>query len=233
MAEVLVLQHAAPEILGTIADPLEARGIGIRYIRLFQGEPVPARMEAAGGLIVMGGPMGVHDHSLFPFLLDEMKLINLALKEGKPVLGVCLGSQLLASVLGARVTRGKQREIGWHPVRLTEEGRKDSLWAGVEPQFTPYHWHSDIFDLPGGAVSLASSDLTPHQAFRHGERAYGLLFHLEVTDHLIREMIRHFSDDLKEERLDAGPLLQDGDGRLSSVAKISQTVFGRWADLLR
>lgn len=228
--KVLVLQHTPPETLGTIADALGQREISARYVRPFQGEPVPQDLSGMGGLIVMGGPMGVGDRDRYPFLKEELRLIETALQEKKPILGVCLGSQLLAHVLGARVSRADRKEIGWHLVRLTEEGKSDPLFAGVEPSFFACHWHGDVFGLPKEAVSLAFSERTQQQAFRYGRHAYGLLFHLEVTENILREMIRTFSDELKEENLDGGWLLEKGAEHFPALERISGKVFGRWAD---
>lgn len=231
MKKVLVLQHIAPETLGTIVDALELKGVSVQYIRVFQDEPVPKGMDGAAGLIVMGGPMAVRDQGRFPYLQDEMHLIEQAIKADKPVLGICLGSQLLASLLGARVTAVK-KEIGWSPVQLSPQAQQDPLWAGTPASFTAFHWHGDIFDLPPGAVSLASSETTQHQAFRHGTRAYGFLFHLEMTENMIREMIRTFSEELLEQNLDGGWLIQKGGEYLPVMEKIGASVFGRWAGLL-
>ncbi|MBI3322069.1 MAG: gamma-glutamyl-gamma-aminobutyrate hydrolase family protein [Candidatus Omnitrophica bacterium] len=229
---VWVLQHTPPETLGTIADALDARGVRHRYLRPFLGERVPVDTDGTDGLVIMGGPMGVHDVEQNPFLRDEMRLIENALKQGKPVLGVCLGSQMLASVLGAHVTRGKKREIGWYRVRIEDGAGDDPLWKGVSPAFTAYHWHGDVFELPKGAVRLASSEATEHQAFRWGSNAYGFLFHLEVTENMIREMIRCFSDELARENLDGGWIMQKWDEHAAHLEKISHAVFGRWAALV-
>ena len=231
MPKILVVQHTAPETLGTIADALDPKGVSVEYIRAFLGEPVPKTPDGADGLIVMGGSMGVRDQGKFPYLRDEMTLIERTLKQNKPVLGVCLGSQLLASILGARVTPAK-KEIGWQTVRLSPHAQQDPLWAGVPSSFTAFHWHGDVFDLPSGAVSLASSDMTQHQAFSHGQKAYGLLFHLEMTENMIREMIRTFSDELLEQNQDSGWMIQKGIEYLPVMEKIGGAVFGRWADLL-
>ena len=231
MPKVLVVQHTAPETIGTIADALAPKKISVEYVRTFQDEPVPKGMDGADGLIIMGGPMAVRDQGRFPYLRDEMRLIEQALKADKPVLGICLGSQLLASILGSRVTPAK-KEIGWAPVRLSPQAQQDLLWAGVPASFTAFHWHGDIFELPPGAVSLASSDATQHQAFRHGTKAYGLLFHLEMTENMIREMIRTFTDELLEQNLDGGWLIQKAGEYLPVTEKISAAVFSRWADLV-
>jgi len=163
MSTVWILQHVACETPGIIAGVLKSQGLSAQTIRPFRSQPVPKRMGDTVGLIVMGGPMGVYDQRSYPFLLDEMRLIEDALKQGKPILGVCLGSQLLAAAVGAKVTKGERKEIGWYPVTLTGSARTDRLWKGVEPSFVAYHWHGDIFELPRGALSLASSDLTECQ----------------------------------------------------------------------
>ena len=194
MTEVLVLQHAAPEGPAAIGDALWRRGIVLRTIRIDQGATVPSSLEGAAGLVVMGGPMSAYDS--LPHIKAELRLIERALKEDQPILGVCLGSQLLAAALGARVYFSGRKEIGWHEVRLSEAARQDALWKGLDERFMAFHWHGDIFDLPKAATSLASSSLTAQQAFRAGKNAYGVLFHLEVGEPQVREMVATFSDEL-------------------------------------
>lgn len=232
MPRVLVVQHSAPETLGIIADVFREKGVSEEYVRPFQGQPVPADLKGMDGLVVLGGPMGVRDQEIHPFLRQELALIGQALQARKPVLGVCQGSQLLAAVLGARVSPGRKKEMGCHEVRLSDAVKSDPLWSGVERSFTAYHWHGDVFELPQLAVSLARSEATEHEAFRHGLNAYGLLFHLEVTENMIREMIRTFSDDLREQNIDGGWLMEKALGHLASMHRIARTVFGRWVDLL-
>src|SRR4029453_12808101 len=128
----------------------------------------------------------------YPHLRHELRLIETALRHNVPILGICLGSQLLAATLGARVYPGQQKEIGWYPITLKDNASQDRLWHEIDCRFTALHWHGDVFDLPPGAVSLASSALTEHQAFRYGDRAYGLLFHLEVTPSQLQEMVQTF-----------------------------------------
>ena len=181
MAAVWVIQHIHCETPGIIAEALDREGISIQSVRVFAGEQIPKEMGAAAGLIVMGGPVGVYEQDRYPFLRDEIYLIEQALTEKKAILGVCLGSQLLAAVLGAKVAKGKQKEIGWYPVTLSRAAMADPLWKGIESPFTAYHWHGDVFELPRGAEALASSALTPCQAFCYGDHAYGFLFHMEVT----------------------------------------------------
>ncbi len=221
---VTVLQHVAPEGLASIQDALDARQIGSETVRIFGGQPVPQVLES-DGLIVMGGPMGVYDP--LAHLRDEQRLIESALKQTKPVLGVCLGSQLLASVLGAAVRPSGRQEIGWHKVTA----RKDPLWEGIPEAFQALHWHGDIFDLPSGATPLASSAMTEQQAFQHG-RALGLLFHLEVTEPAIAGMAAAFPDDLAKVGLNQSQLIDQSRAHLPALREIGAKVFGRWIDWL-
>ena len=230
--KVWVLQHVACEDLGTIGDALESKGISAHYVRSFAGQPVPASMDDAAGLIVMGGPMGVYDQPRYPFLQKEMKLIEEALKEEKPLLGVCLGSQLLAAALGAEVKKGQAKEIGWHPINLLPAAQGDALWQGVESPFLAYHWHGDIFDLPAGAAPLASSALTSCQAFRYGSNSYGFLFHMEVTQAIISAMIETFAVELQEEGTDGHSIVVQAREHLTRLQTVGHLVFQRWADLL-
>ena len=229
MADICVLQHAQCEDLGIVEQILPGYGLAPYYVRTFAGEPVPKRLKNAAGLVVMGGPMSVYDYRQYPFLLDELRLIEQALKEEKPVLGVCLGSQLLAAALGADVKQGAQKEIGWYEVELGAAGRGDPLWAGVEPCFMGYHWHGDVFSLPQGATSLAASQLTEHQAFVYGDRAYGLLFHMEVTEKTIRDMVATFADELAQEQLDGQEIVDQAGHYLPLLQGLGYTAFQNWA----
>ena len=232
MPTVYALQHVAAEPLGIIGEVLEASGIGAEYIQVFAGEAVPGDMTAAAGLVVMGGPMGVYEQAEYPFLSQEIRLIEAALEAEKPVLGVCLGSQLLASALGAEVKKGDDKEIGWFPVALTEAACADGLFSEVERSFTAYHWHGDMFDLPGGAVSLASSARTQCQAFVYGVRSYGLLFHLEATRKIVEDMVRGFAGELDEEKIEGAQIIAQTREYLPQLQRIGTPVFQRWASLV-
>ena len=229
-AEVIVLQHVECETIGSIQEMLSARKVSARVVRLFDGTAVPASLGTARGLIVMGGPMGVYDHDRFPFLRDEMRLIEATVREMRPVLGICLGSQLLAAALGAKVRPSGRQEIGWHEVSLTPAAKSDPLWLDVPATFTALHWHGDVFDLPEGAELLASSRMTAHQAFRFGKNAYGLLFHLEVTSSGIERMAAAFPGDLQQVGLSSTALIEQSRRNLSDLRIIAEQVFGRWLE---
>src|SRR5580698_1826938 len=179
--QTLVLRHEKFEGLGYFAACLESRGILFTYRDLgaeFSGWPT-----GFDSLIVMGGPMSANDP--LPGLADELKLLDHALGHNMPILGVCLGSQLLAKALGGRVYRNCELEIGWAPVHFTDTGRADPLFSDVPSPTVYLHWHGETFDLPQGAEWLAYSEKTRHQAFRYRDNVYGLQFHPEITPEMI------------------------------------------------
>ncbi len=230
--EVLVLQHVGIETPGTIGKVLSERGIKLKTISSYRGEKVPARLDASA-LLLMGGPMGVYEDDKHPYLKAERRLIESALKQKKPVLGVCLGSQLLASVLGATVKKGKQKEIGWYPVHLSPAASKDFLWAGAPKTFMGLHWHGDIFNLPPKSTALASSDLTRYQAYRFGDNAYGFLFHMEVTPPMLRNWTRDFSGELRQESLSGRKILDAAKTHQPFLQALGSVIFDRWAEKIQ
>ena len=179
----LVVLHAPEEHLGALEPSLRRAGADLT-IRTMPGPlPPAAGDEGLGGLVVMGGSMGVYEADAHPFLESEMLLISDALRASCPVLGVCLGSQLLAAAAGARVYPGPETEVGWLPVRLVDRDSWRETWPAT---FEPFHWHGDTFDLPFGARLLASTDSSPHQASRVGS-GLGLQFHVEATAQMVSE----------------------------------------------
>ena len=226
------MQHTLCETLGSFEAVLQGNGVEYSYIETHEGNPVPAEMAEKAGLIVMGGPMGVYEYARYPFLRDEMYLIESALKLEKPVLGVCLGSQLLAAALGAEVKKGERKELGWHTVTLSDSAAHDPLFRGVGNEFCPFHWHGDVFSLPREAIRLASSKQTLNQAFRYGKNAYGILFHLEVTGGQVSQMLSDFADELRETGGSASEISEQSTHYLPTLHGIATTVFGRWAEML-
>jgi len=190
MNEVLVFQHVPHETLGTLEAHLAQAGLACRYVELFRGIPAPSELDRAAGLVVLGGPMNVDQVRAYPFLQPEVDRIRDAVMRPLPVLGICLGAQLLAKSLGARVFANPVKEIGWYEIELTAAAAQDPLLQGCPPRATVFQWHGDTFDLPPGAVHLAQSAACRHQAFRYGSRAYALQFHVEMTEAMVEEWLQ-------------------------------------------
>ncbi len=178
----LVLLHHPGEGPGTLGDFLAARGLALTSVRLFAGEAIPSGDFDL--VVVMGGPMNVYEETRHPWLGPETAFLAQRLGAGRPVVGICLGAQLMAKALGARVVRSPREEIGWRRVALTPAGRRSPFLAGLPASFAVLQWHGDMFELPAGAELLATGADCPHQAFAHGP-SLGLQFHLETT----REMV--------------------------------------------
>jgi GMP synthase-like glutamine amidotransferase len=193
--KVRVFQHAPFEGLGSIAAWLEERGAGIGVTRFFDGDRVPS-LDGVDLLIAMGGPMSVNDEAELPWLVQEKQAVREAIARGTPVLGVCLGAQLVASALGTRVFRNREKEIGWFPVQGVD--------AGAAFRFPPeplvFHWHGETFDLPPGAVRIAESPACANQAFQIGRRVIGLQFHVEMTPAGARAIVAECAADLTPDR---------------------------------
>lgn len=192
------LQHVPFEGPGAFAEALAKRGVSLDHT-LVPRDGVPK--DAGDLLIVMGGPMSVSDSD--PWITEETEFIRAALLAGKPMIGVCLGSQLMAKALGAMVRPGTALEIGMTPVCLTDEGKRDPVFGAGPDVFQAFEWHGEIFDLPRDCVALAGSEIAPLQAFRYGHRAYGLLFHLEMEAGGIDSLCRECAQDLMQARLTA------------------------------
>lgn len=217
---VQVVRHVSFEDVGHLGTVLEERGHTLAYAEL--GEPI--ELAGAGALVLMGGPMSANDPD--PWVESELEAVRRAVRAEKPVLGICLGAQVLARALGAAVTRNPVKEIGWYPVRWRPEAADDPLFHSLSEPATVFHWHGETFGIPEGAVLLASSDRCAHQAFRYGRRAYGLQFHPEVTPAMISDWCRQDVNcgDIRE--LDA-PI--DPEINKQGQEELSRLVFGRWA----
>ncbi len=183
----LAIRHVPHEHLGTLSAVLEQAEMPYHYLDVLRGDRVPQSLSGLRGLIVMGGPMGVYEADRYPFLQAEQELIRKAADRGVPVLGICLGAQLVAAALGARVYRGPQKEIGWYAVERVET--RDPVMRALPASFMAFHWHGDTFDLPDGAVRLFRSSLYENQAFRWGRNVYALQFHFEVSAAMIDDWL--------------------------------------------
>jgi len=219
---MLVIQHEPGEGLGALSRFLGEP----RIVHTYAGDPIPPEADA---LVVLGGGMGVRDRDRLPHLRDEIRLVQRCVSLGRPVLGICLGSQLLAAALGVQVGAAPAKEIGFYRVRLTPQAHVDALLAGAPEDFVAFHWHGDAFPLPEGAVPLAASTMTPLQAFRFGERAWGIQFHLEIDEAVLRSMIASGETELAENGVDAELLLLQSRRELPRLQEIAAGIFSRWA----
>jgi GMP synthase (glutamine-hydrolysing) len=231
---VLVLQHISCEHPGVFSDVMRERDVEAVAAELDEDEPLPDWREF-DAVLAMGGPMGAGDDADHPWLGAEKRLVRDAVTAGRPFLGVCLGVQLLAAALGARVYATEQPEVGLLPVELTAEGRADPLFAGLDESLVSLQWHGDTFDLPPGSTRLAQSPQVPNQAFRAADRAYGVQFHLEVTGEMAREWgevpayRRSLADTLGEE--DGAAFIVDVERRADELHPPARRLFSNWLDI--
>jgi GMP synthase-like glutamine amidotransferase len=214
---VQVFQHVAFEGLASMESWFAGRGHSLAYVRFFAGE-LPAGPEA-DWIIVMGGPMGVHDEAEFPWLKAEKAALRAALDRGAAVLGVCLGAQLMADVLGAEVKPNASKEIGWFPVALSEAAKDTWLGRVFPERFTPFHWHGDTFGIPAGAVALGSSPACANQGFLWRERALGLQFHPEVTPASLAALSQACGGELGIAGTERGRYVQDAESLRAGLAE--------------
>jgi GMP synthase-like glutamine amidotransferase len=223
----LAFRHVPFEGLGMIEDALRSRGIHFDYADLYVPDCPRVDSLEYDGLIFMGGPMSVNDD--LPYLRCEEHYVRQAIDRGIPVLGVCLGSQLISRALGADVRRNRVKEIGWFDISLTAEGRVDPLFAAMRDSEPVFHWHGETFDLPQGAVLLATSERCRHQAFRIGDRVYGLQFHLEVTPAMIADWCVEDENCGDVRELD-GPI--DPEAHVFRMRELAEAVFGAWCGII-
>ena len=218
------LQHVPFEDLGTIRHWAERRGLETRTTHLFENECLPVNLEDIDLLVVLGGPMGVSDLKQHPWLLEEKRFLRRALKAGFPVLGICLGAQLLAECLGAQVTRNPVREIGWFEVHGDSAFQK-RLNGSLSNRYFAFHWHGDTFQIPDGAIPVGSTDGCANQGFLWKERVLGLQFHLETTPTLASNLLTHCADEMddgpyvqnKADLIDAGDRFQSANLRMHTL----------------
>lgn len=229
----MVLQHEECEHLGVLSELLSHHNVTYQYVKLYEGESIP-ELKDYSGIILLGGPMNVYEEDDYSFLKAEDSLIRGALKSGKPTLGICLGAQLIAKATGARVYHGLRKEVGWYSVYLTEEGRQDRVFKGLEARFTVFQWHGDTFDIPDGGVRLAGSEAILNQAFSIGGIGYALQFHLEVTYQMILEWVNRYEDEvisLKGE-LDPEAMLKESEIHIQALNRRASILCSNFVNLL-
>lgn len=229
----LVLQHVDCEDMGLWEDCCREAGIGLEMVALHREAPIP-RPHRFQAVISLGGPMNVYEEETYPFLKAEDDLIRRVVADGIPFLGICLGGQLLAKAVEARVTRNPVKEIGWHAVELDQPGQRDPLFAGLPDRFPVFQWHGDTFSLPGEAVRLARSDACQNQAFRFGFGgiAYALQFHLEVTPTMIDRWVRQYGADL-DGTADPAQICEQAPARCAALLPVARRVFKNFTRLVQ
>jgi GMP synthase (glutamine-hydrolysing) len=236
MPRLLVFQHVAAEPLGTLDPLIRSRGHRIRFHNFERHPEARPSVDRYRGLIVLGGPMNVEDQHRRPHLTTELRAIEDALRQEKPVLGICLGAQLLAHVLGAPVRRHEQHEIGWYPLATTDAGRRDPVLGVLGDGAPVFQWHSRTYDLPSGAHQLARTATCEQQAFRWGRSAYGLQFHLEADAALIERWLGLPA--YRRELADAGlgrdeeQIRRDTAAWIAVTQRMAAAVFDNFLDLI-
>jgi GMP synthase (glutamine-hydrolysing) len=232
--KVLVFQHVPYEPLGTLDPLLKEAGFRIRYVNFGRDRAQRPALDRYAALIVLGGPMNANEIDDYPNLKTEVELLEEALERQMSILGICLGAQLLAKALGGSVAQNDRPEIGWHDVALTAAGKADPLLSAFAPTQRVFQWHEDGIALPPGCTHLAHSPASHVQAFRSGERAYGLQFHLEVDHQLIDRWLAVPANqpllEQERERVDPERVRQLVPHYIDELQALSRETFGRWID---
>ena len=211
------VQHVPFENPGSILTWAKENGHSLSHTQLYKGEKLPG-VDSFDILVIMGGPMNIYEDALYPWLTPEKLFIRQAIDHGKILIGLCLGAQLIADVIGGKVTRNPQKEIGWFPVQFRKEARLSPLFSFFPEAPMVFEWHGDTFSLlPDEALCIAENDVCRHQAFVYKNRVFGFQFHLENTESILRGLIEHCSAELTE-----GPCIQSAEEILSHPEYIAQ-----------
>lgn len=232
--KILVFQHVPYEPLGTLDPLLKESGFRLRYVNFGRVPSARPSLDKYAALIVLGGPMNSDQIDSYPNLITEVEIIREAVERNMSVLGICLGAQLLAKALGGAVRRNPAREIGWYDIDLTTAGQADPILSAFAPRQRVFQWHEDGMELPPGADLLASSEVSPVQAFRHRDHAYGLQFHLEVDRSLIDRWLKvpDHAAILAEEagNIDPDAIREETRKTIAANKALSRETFLRWID---
>ncbi|MBO0611478.1 glutamine amidotransferase [Thiothrix fructosivorans] len=228
---VVAIRHVAFEDMGTLQPVLEQRGYSLRYCDVGVDSLTALHNVQIGLLVVLGAPIGAYDDALYPFLADEMALITERLRQGLPTLGICLGAQLMARALGARVAPMPAKEIGFAPLTLTAAGSESTLQY-LPADLPVLHWHGDQFEIPAGLAALAQTPLCPHQAFSVGNHALALQFHLEADARRIEQWLIGHCAELLNAGVDLSSLRQQAVEYGAALCQAGEAVIGAWLDEL-
>jgi len=237
MKRLLVFQHVPHEVLGNLDPMLRGAGFRIRYVNFGREPATVPDVTKYDALVVLGGPMCVSQSNAYPHLNTEIQCIRDAIEQAMPILGICLGAQLIAAALGAQVYKGKVKEIGWYNVTPTQAGLRDPVVKHLAGHEAIFQWHGDTFDIPRGAVHLASSAQCPNQAFRFGDKIYGFQFHLEVDRPMIERwftiptMLEECANAEHVDKPEA--ILTQTRQHIHASAEVGEKTFGAFIKLIR
>lgn len=233
--KLLVCQHVPFEILGTLDPLFRGAGLRIRYVNFGRHPDAQPSLEGYRGLVVLGGPMNVDQLHEHPHIETEMRLIGEAIERKMPVLGICLGAQLIAKTLGAKVYPNREKEIGWYDLSVTNAGHHDRLFRHFHKTERIFQWHGDTFDIPRGALRLARADTCQNQAFRYHDNVYALQFHLEVDEPLIERWLRvpQHRREIEELRgkIDPEKIREETPRRIERLKTLSDRTFAEFVGL--
>lgn len=230
---VRIFRHVACEGPGYLAVVLERHHIPFETIHIDEGQPVPGDLEGVGALAFMGGPMSVND--ALPWIEPELDLIRRAADRGIPVLGHCLGGQLISKALGGQIAANPVTEIGWHPVARSTTDVAEQWMGGLPPEFEVFHWHGETFSLPQGAEGILSNEHCARQGFVMGN-VLALQCHVEMTAEMVTEWVHAYRDELEhpsEALQSAEQILDDLDGRIRGLQRAADRLYERWLEPLR
>jgi GMP synthase (glutamine-hydrolysing) len=226
-AKILIVKHIENEGAGLIEEIFRTDGWNLETVELSMGDTLPENLEGIAAAVILGGPMNVYEESKYPFLKDEDRLIRKVLVEEVPFLGICLGAQLLAKTCGARVEKASEKEIGWHTITLTEEGKRDSLFRGCSNRLAVFQWHEDTFDVPKGGDLLAVGKRCRNQVFRIGNHAYGLQCHTEITPDMVEDWMRG-----EEANADVAGIMSDTNRLCQEFRKQAVRLFSNFKQMI-
>ncbi len=238
MTQLLVIQHAETEGLGTLSREIEKAGMTTETLEAFREPQFPSgtTLEGYGALIILGGPQSATDEGKYPWMRKEMMVIREALRQKKPILGICLGAQLLAKASGARVFKGSKKEIGWGWIRFDDWFSKRNpltFQLDLARPHTVFHWHGDTFDFPVEGYRLAWNENYPAQMFGYQGNAIGIQFHPEMTADMVTEWLRQGKEELKRAGVDETRIIKETPRYLPELEKLCHKFFYGFASLIR